>query len=285
MRRLGLNESDNFMSLILDALKRSQQERDSVNDIPGIETHHPIDTLGPANGWRRYFPWGCLVLALAVIAWLMVDGNAKTNAPAAVVSSEAEKLAPKTVSSSKTSVKTQQKLTPLPAEKATQRVPVVDQPEHDAKAAAVENLYKEKAQEQGTAPQVENETTPQGKIQTKAVVEDQSTVTERAVDIEKIIALAKSETANAGLADHSAAFLSELSQHVKDQIPTIYYTQHDFSSGSPQSSVTLNGEVLRAGSSLGSTGLKVDEILPASVVLSHRGTQFRLKALNSWINL
>jgi hypothetical protein len=96
------------MSLILDALKRSQQERDSVNDIPGIETYHPVGTLGPVNGWRRYFPWGCLVLALAVIAWLMVDGNAKTSAPAAVISSEAEKLA-----------KTEPKLTQLPAEKAT----------------------------------------------------------------------------------------------------------------------------------------------------------------------
>lgn len=273
------------MSLILEALKRSQQERDSVNDIPGIETHHPVDTLGPTNSWRRFFPWGCLVLALAVIAWLVVDGNARTSAPAAVTSSEAEKLAPNTVSSSKTSAKTQPKLTQLPAGKATQLVRVVDQPEHDTKAAAVEDLYKEKVQEQRAVPQVENEPAPQGKVQAKGVAEDQTTVTEQAVDIEEMIALAKVEAENAALAEHTAPFLSELSQQLKDQIPTIYYSQHDFSSNLSQSSVTLNGEMVRADSSLGNTGLKVDEILSASVVLSYKGTQFRLKALNSWINL
>ena len=272
------------MSLILDALKRSQQERDSVNDIPGIETHHPVDTLGPANSWRRYFPWGCLVLALAVIAWLMVDGNAKTSAPAAVISSEAEKLVPKAASSSKTSAKTEPKLTALPAEKVTQLESMVDQPEHDAKAAAVEDLYKKKAQEQRAAPEVENEPAPQETVRAQEVV-DQSAITEQTVDIEEMIALAKVETENAALAEHSAPFLSELSQQLKDQVPTIYYSLHDFSSISSQSSVTLNGEMLREGSTMGSAGLKVDEILSASVVLSYKGTQFRLKALNSWINL
>ena len=32
-------------------------------------------------------------------------------------------------------------------------------------------------------------------------------------------------------------------------------------------------------------GVKLVEILPDSVVLSHDGREFRLRALNSWINL
>jgi hypothetical protein len=32
-------------------------------------------------------------------------------------------------------------------------------------------------------------------------------------------------------------------------------------------------------------GMKIEEILPDSVVLNYQGTQFRLRALNSWVNL
>jgi len=31
--------------------------------------------------------------------------------------------------------------------------------------------------------------------------------------------------------------------------------------------------------------MRVEEILSDSVVLDYRGTQFRLRALNSWVNL
>lgn len=271
------------MSLILDALKRSQQERDSINDMPGIETHHPIEPLAPVNGWRRSFPWVCLVLSLAVIVWLLTDGEAKTSAPPAVVkSSEAEKLVPEAAVSPTTSVTIRPQLTEQPAEKPALLVSKVEEPSHDAEA--VEDLYKKNTQEQGVVPKVVIGSASQEKVQVQDVV-DQPAITEQAVDIEKMIALAKAETENAALAEHSAPFLSELSQQLKDQVPTIYYSLHDFSSNSSQSSVTLNGKILRAGSTMASAGLKVDEILSASVVLSYKGTQFRLKALNSWVNL
>jgi hypothetical protein len=79
-------------------------------------------------------------------------------------------------------------------------------------------------------------------------------------------------------------FLSSLSQQTKDEIPTIYYRRHDYSSDASKSTVTLNGKTVKTGGSPGG-GITVEEILPDSVVLSYRGTQFRLRALNSWINL
>jgi hypothetical protein len=48
--------------------------------------------------------------------------------------------------------------------------------------------------------------------------------------------------------------------------------------------VVLNGKELKVGGSPAS-GVKVEEILPDSVVLNYRGTEFRLRALNSWVNL
>jgi hypothetical protein len=47
--------------------------------------------------------------------------------------------------------------------------------------------------------------------------------------------------------------------------------------------VVINGKTLRTGAS--AAGVKVEEILPDSVVLEVKGNRFRLRALNSWVNL
>ncbi len=50
------------------------------------------------------------------------------------------------------------------------------------------------------------------------------------------------------------------------------------------SSVVINGKELHVGGSA-AAGVKVEAILPDSVVLSFDGRKFRLRALNSWVNL
>ena len=95
---------------------------------------------------------------------------------------------------------------------------------------------------------------------------------------------AQEEIENARLAEHSAPFISALSQQTKNDIPTVYYQRHDYAGDSAQSTVVLNGESMGEGGSP-APGVRVVEILPDSVVLNHRGTEFRLRALNSWINL
>lgn len=107
---------------------------------------------------------------------------------------------------------------------------------------------------------------------------------EQPIDIEQMVLQAREQMENARLEEHPAPFIAGLSQQTKDAIPTIFYERHDYSGNAAQSSVVLNGKKLKAGGSA-AAGVKVEEILPDSVVLSHRGTQFRLRALNSWINL
>jgi hypothetical protein len=107
---------------------------------------------------------------------------------------------------------------------------------------------------------------------------------EEPVDIESLVAQAREEVEDAALAEHPAPFIIELSQRTKDGIPTIYYQRHDYRGDARRSTVVLNGKELRVGGRP-ATGVKIDEILPDSVVLSHQGTQFRLRALNSWVNL
>ncbi|MBK6740148.1 MAG: general secretion pathway protein GspB [Haliea sp.] len=79
-------------------------------------------------------------------------------------------------------------------------------------------------------------------------------------------------------------FLIDLSQQVKDSIPTVYYLRHDYSNNASLSTVVLNSKTLSVGGSP-VPGMKIEEILPDSVVLNYQGTQFRLRALNSWVNL
>ncbi|MAT93001.1 MAG: hypothetical protein CME59_10415 [Halioglobus sp.] len=107
---------------------------------------------------------------------------------------------------------------------------------------------------------------------------------EEPVDIEDILLRAREEMHTERLVEHPAPFIAELSQQAKDEIPTIFYRQHDYSDNAAQSRVILNNKTLAVGGSP-APGLKIDEILPDSVVLSFRGRQFRLRALNSWVNL
>ena len=104
------------------------------------------------------------------------------------------------------------------------------------------------------------------------------------MDLEHLVVKAQREVDNARLAEHPAPFVIDLSQQKKDAVPTIFYQRHDYAGDSASSSVVLNGKTLRVGG-LAAPGVKVEEILPDSVVLSHDGNQFRLRALNSWVNL
>lgn len=107
---------------------------------------------------------------------------------------------------------------------------------------------------------------------------------EEPVDIEEILRRAKEEMDRDDLAEHSAPFLMDLSQQTRDEIPTIMYQRHNYGGDTSRSSVVLNGKTLRTGDNA-APGVTVDEILAESVILSFRGTQFRLRALNSWVNL
>jgi hypothetical protein len=124
------------------------------------------------------------------------------------------------------------------------------------------------------APAVQDSVAGAGDPQTRA---------ESSVDIAALAAAAEQALEDVRLAEHPAPFLAELSQQRKDAVPTLMYLQHDYRAGGG-SSVTINGQQASAGQSVG-RGVRVEEVLPDSVVLSHEGEQFRLRALNSWVNL
>ena len=84
------------------------------------------------------------------------------------------------------------------------------------------------------------------------------------------------------LVPHPVALLENLSQQQKDRVPTIVYSDHGFAA-SGIASVELNGRRMLAGQQAG--GIEVVEILTDSVILRAGGSEFRLRALNTWVNL
>lgn len=104
-----------------------------------------------------------------------------------------------------------------------------------------------------------------------------------AMDIETMVRQAEQALGNQELEEHSSPFLEGLAQSFKDALPTLMYLRHDYRSDAP-GSVTINRREAGVGDTV-APGVTVVDILPDAVVLEYRGQSFRLRALNSWVNL
>jgi len=102
------------------------------------------------------------------------------------------------------------------------------------------------------------------------------------IDFANILAAAQEEMGVKPLVESSEPLLETLSQQIKDDIPSLIYSEHRYDPLG-NSSVTLNGKVLKVRQRAGA--FTVIEILPDSVVLRWRETQFRVRARNSWVNM
>ena len=106
--------------------------------------------------------------------------------------------------------------------------------------------------------------------------------TESAIDFAEILAQAQKELGVTPLVESSEPLLETLSQQIKDQIPSLIYSDHRYSADG-RSEVVLNGQSVTERQRIGA--FTVVEILPDSVILRWRETQFRVRARNSWINM
>ena len=102
------------------------------------------------------------------------------------------------------------------------------------------------------------------------------------IDLVAAIERAAREVDEPSLVPHPTVLLENLSQQQKDQIPTIVYTEHVYAAGAAPL-VELNGQRLRPGQRAGA--ITVEDILVDSVILRVSGVSFRLRALNTWVNL
>ena len=295
------------MSMILDAMKRSK-EADVQGEVPSVDTEHFVAS-GQTSGWTMPVT-GIATVCMALIligggfyaASLLKNGRISTSAPL---------VAPGPVSAS----------SPLPADSGTKTPenafgeviqqpskakgqvllrPVVinipEQPTEPSKQneAQLAKLYATMNQPSGAATERRSisgdtigistgEDVAASSVSIPAIESNQSnTVEERSVDFAEILAKAQSELGVSPLVDSTDPLLETLSQQIKDDIPSLIYSAHDFRP-SGRSSVVLNGESAGERQKVGA--FTVIEILPDSVILRWRETQFRVRARNSWINM
>jgi general secretion pathway protein B len=278
------------MSLILDALNRSRQDSDQV---PGLDSHHPAAAGSEGGiGWLQWLLVAGLALAVLAIGWLLLDrmppaaevfdvSLAKLPVAETVPAPVAVQKAPAHQEASVTQGET---VTKAPA-KAMRENPMSEIPQQEAAPASVDANVAALYQEQGQLDD-ERQTPSQpasGPDAAPANVPATAGAQEEVIDIEKLVVAAQAELADDRLQDNGVPFLATLSQQTKDSIPTLMYQRHDYSGNTSKSSVRINGKTLSSGASVG--GVKVVEILPDSVVLDYKGARFRLRALNSWVNL
>lgn len=295
------------MSMILDAMKRSK-EVDVQGDVPSVDIEHFV-TSHKTRGWTMPAA-GIIAVCVALI---LIGGGfyAASLLKHASGAASAPLVAPEPVSAS----------SPLPGGGGTKtpenafgeviqqppkakgevklRPVVIDIPEQPTKApkqnkAQLAKLYatmnqasdaaaEERSIGDGSIDIIAGGDVAASSVSIHAIEAKQSsTVEEPPVDFAEILAKAQSELGVSPLVKSTEPLLETLSQQIKDDIPSLIYSAHDFRP-SGRSSVVLNGEAAGERQKVGA--FTVVEILPDSVILRWRETQFRVRARNSWINM
>lgn len=286
------------MSLILDALSRAEGERRAQPGAADILSPVPAQPPGP-NPW----PWLITVIALAlalILAWLLWKDDAPREStqptqpgpPPAVqpVREDAQPPAPpveKTITARAAGEIRLREPTAPPAQPAT--VPDADA-DAEADAQSVAALYAQpRSSPKASPPPAVSESSAgaalkpaQPAARSGEAARPEAALQLEDVDLARVLREVRAESEAGQLSPHPVPLLATLSKQFRDALPTLMYLRHDYSS-SGRSTVVINGETLAPGQR--SRGVEVREVLPDSVILRYGDTDFRLRALNSWVNL
>lgn len=273
------------MSLILDALNRADRERKNSQPTPDINTVHEVSYRpGGARVPTLWIVGGVLLVALVILlAYLLLQARQPSTPTASPAATTEEALVqPPTPQAAA--------LTPstpvVPADPAPDNTPA----ESPAKPTeAVHSLYAE-----ADAPAVDEKINDLYKpVEEPPVVESVPVQVPAVTSVSLLDNPSTTETppaprpaAGAGKrydAIDNVPDLRQLPWSVQQEIPSIIYSQHNFT-GDGSSNVVLNGQPRRAGNQVGGQ-LNLEEIYVDGVLLRFREHRFKLRALNNWVNM
>ena len=312
------------MSMILDAIKRSKEAPAGSGSIPSLDTEHYAapDSQFLKKGWGKSL---ALLLGVVLVVGSTVFFFADTSESPAVSSESdvplktAEGQKAGTSTTSPREDKGESGVSQLPAmvegvsvssgqtksvmaggQSANKTRPIVIESDLPSTAVSrpspqeLSSLYaamNEEAavsRESGAGMEIGAKTpittlgTEANATSAKAPEKSEETEETAAVDFAEILAEAQRELGVQPLVDSAEPLLETLSQQTKDLIPSLIYSEHNYSPNG-RSEVVLNGQSLTERQRVGP--FTVVEILPDSVILRWRETQFRVRARNSWINM
>jgi general secretion pathway protein B len=308
------------MSMILDAIKRSKEAPERGGSVPSLDTEHyvaPDQPIWKKTGFKRasLAAVGVTFVVLAILYSSDRDGSdtsatergesaewATENKPVDSVTASLTDSVPNTnsqtpltssvpVSGASTQDKSSKLLSGGMRDTRPIVIPTETQPAKGGgpNTEALSSLYAAMNEEadaalgSSTGSEAETQIVPDAVDQATEVSETSEGSDESAaVDFAEILAQAQKELGVQPLVESSEPLLETLSQQTKDQIPSLIYSEHNYSANG-RSDVVLNGQSLTERQRVGP--FTVVEILPDSVILRWRETQFRVRARNSWINM
>ena len=290
------------MSMILDALRRSENGSAATSAHPSLPEHHSggierkclgigfvvFAGLGIAAGWMMRGdstdPVKTEPIASSVSRSMSSgDGGASLKPPRTELSASAP---PASTTGASGAAPTQDNGTADAAEADSKRIAALHQQMWSDAASLSEGEGIGSDQNGAPNPAAEKPDAPARSEEVSAAASSSAPSDAPSIappiDLVAAIERAAREVGEPNLVPHPTGLLENLSQQQKDEIPTIVYGEHVYAEGAAPS-VELNGQRLRPGQRAGA--ITVEDILVDSVILRVNGVSFRLRALNTWVNL
>jgi len=232
------------MSYILDALKKSDQER-KQGDVPNLQTVYIPVTTAKQSSWGLYGVILLLLLGLVfVIGFMLADR----------FSSQQSLVAPADV----------------------QQKEALENESIDT-ALIASQADKKRAEETDKARQSSESQQATNRQSTTQAID----VNDIAVDAKKRVTENASRKASVATDLTSIPYLHELADYLQQSIPQMNFAGHVYSSTASSRSVIINGVVMSEGDII-VEGLKVEQITPKGVVFEFQGELFRMDILQDW---
>lgn len=287
------------MSLILDALNRAERERQVAEQVPNLHTLH---TPLPNEQHRRVKFWVlviCFLLTLLVFGFIaygllykapnqLIPTNTK---PVAAITQST--LVDEFAATAKNTERQEHKKIP----KAIPAInPSVDVAMPASAEQALVSLYEQANQSPQSTQIKESEGTvtealyqtlqPEHKVvdktdRAKSLAKDHPE-TQAVIELTQPVATLAVAQARTFEAIQEVPYIGDLPWGVRQDIPTINYSRHDYFSDHP--SVTINGKNFFTGDQLFAEA-KLIEIFEDGIIIQYKNMPFKLKALNSWVNM
>jgi len=240
------------MSYILDALKKSEQER-GHGKVPGVQTMHS-SSLSYRNDKKPYWPYILIVaviLNLLAILYFIIDKDQ----PPVIVTGNSTLESPVTEE-----IKTPE--TSSSPQKMEPSDPVIDQ--------------KSKTSPTVTDNQV-TDSKPPADIAINSIAASSAAETEQQKTTSRNI-----KTTRSAAAENIAVIeFYDLPESIKDQLPAIIISAHVYSTNPLQRSIVINNNFMEEGEYV-IDDLLLREITADGAIFDYQGTRFHYGVVSSW---
>jgi general secretion pathway protein B len=274
------------MSLILDALQKADRDRKQHDAPPSIGSQYQTHPdASPNKKWLRLtIAIGILITLCILIALFLLDDKTSKSAPTVGLTEQTPsndagsdtqgladaKQTQKAKAEAKTKTKTNATTKKSGVTQAIEKAASATQASSNTheESSAVAKLYNDI-----NDAEKPNEEAPISSTNLNQTRSDNTSETTKKTQVNKASNLTQFEHLD---------LIKELPFSIQEQIPTLIYSAHDFNNNG-KSAVILNGKRYVEGSKI-DANITIERILEDGTILRFRDYQFKMYALNSWLN-